>query len=51
MTMATLSQQRDTIVVYFDGDRQLVENNSQGQPTARSVENPEFYKLIYTENS
>ncbi|MEO8268552.1 MAG: hypothetical protein ABI557_02460, partial [Aureliella sp.] len=45
---AGLQQQRDTIVVYFDADKLLVENNSAGQPTARSVENPAFYQLIFT---
>ena len=44
----TIEQQRDTIVVYFDNDKLLVENDSVGKPTARSVENPSFYQLIYT---
>ena len=44
----TIAQQRDTIVVYFDNDKLLVENGSDGKPTARSVENPAFYQLIYT---
>ena len=43
-----LEQQRNTIVVYFDNDKLLVENGSDGRPTARSVENPSFYQLIYT---
>ena len=44
----TIEQQRNTIVVYFDNDKLLVENDSVGKPTARSVENPSFYQLIYT---
>ena len=45
----TIEQQRNTIVVYFDNDKLLVENDlSTGKPTARSVENPSFYQLIYT---
>ena len=46
-----LQQQRDTIVVYFDNDKLLVENNSAGAPTARSVENPAFYQLIFTSDT
>jgi hypothetical protein len=46
-----LQQQRDTVVVYFDTDKLLVENNSAGQPTARSVENPAFYQLIFTSDT
>jgi large repetitive protein len=46
-----LSQQRDTVVVYFDADKLLVENDSLGRPTSRSVENPEFYQLIYTNST
>jgi hypothetical protein len=46
-----LQQQRDTIVVYFDNDKLLVENDAAGRPTARSVENPEFYQLIFTSNT
>jgi hypothetical protein len=46
-----LQQQRDTIVVYFDNDKLLVENDASGRPTARSVENPEFYQLIFTSNT
>jgi hypothetical protein len=45
-----LQQQRDTIVVYFDNDKLLVENVN-GRPSARSVENPEFYQLIFTSNT
>ncbi|HUP79642.1 MAG TPA: hypothetical protein VM260_13910, partial [Pirellula sp.] len=43
-----LRQQRDTIVVYFDSDKLLVENDVNGRPTNRSAENPEFYRLILT---
>lgn len=46
-----LQQLRDTIVVYFDSDKLLVENDSFGQPTANSVENPAFYQLIYTDDT
>lgn len=45
-----LQQQRDTIVVYFDNDKLLVENDAQG-PTSRSVENPEFYQLLYSNDT
>ena len=47
----SLQQLRDTIVVYFDNDKLLVENNSAGQPTSRSAENPEFYQLIFTDET
>lgn len=46
-----LQQQRDTVVVYFDADKLLVENDTFGQPTARSAENPAFYQLIFTRDS
>ena len=46
-----LQQQRDTIVVHFDNDKLLVENGPDGKPTARSVENPEFYQLIFTHDT
>ncbi len=46
-----LQQQRDTIVVYFDSDKLLVENDAFGVPTARSAENPAFYQLILTRDS
>lgn len=46
-----LTQQRDTVVVYFDSDKLLVENGPSGAPTARSVENPAFYQLIFTKDS
>lgn len=48
---SNLVQQRDTIVVYFDNDKLLVENDAQGNPTRRSVENPEFYQLLYTNDT
>ena len=47
----SLQQLRDTIVVYFDNDKLLVENNAAGQPTSRSAENPEFYQLIFTDET
>ncbi len=47
----SLQQLRDTIVVYFDNDKLLVENNSLGQPTSRSAENPQFYQLIFTDET
>ncbi|HBE71335.1 MAG TPA: hypothetical protein DDW52_24580, partial [Planctomycetaceae bacterium] len=50
-TPAGLVQQRDTVVVYFDNDKLLVENDAAGQPTSRSVENPEFYQLIFTSDT
>lgn len=43
-----LQQQRDTIVVHFDSDKLLIENDAVGKPTNRSVENPEYYRLIFT---
>ena len=46
-----LQQQRDAIVVYFDSDKLLVENDANGRPTNRSVENPEFYRLIFTSDT
>ena len=46
-----LQQQRDTVVVYFDSDKLLVENDAFGRPTARSAENPAFYQLIFTRDS
>ena len=46
-----LQQQRDTIVVHFDSDKLLVENDAAGQPTSRSVENPAFYQLIFTRDT
>ena len=47
----SISQLRDTIVVYFDNDKLLVENDLLGNPTARSAENPDFYQLIYTSDT
>ncbi|RMF42904.1 MAG: tandem-95 repeat protein, partial [Planctomycetota bacterium] len=46
-----LTQLRDTIVVYFNGDKLFVENDAGGNPTAGSAENPEFYQLFYTSNT
>lgn len=50
-TSGQLTQQRDTVVVYFDESKLFVENDSLGQPTARSAENPAFYQLILTEDT
>jgi hypothetical protein len=46
-----LQQARDTIIVYFDADKLIVENDAAGEPTARSVENPDFYQLILTNDT
>jgi len=46
-----LVQLQDTIVVYFDDDKLFVENDTNGNPTSASVENPEFYQLYYTANT
>ncbi len=46
-----LTQQRDTVVVYFDESKLYVENDSLGRPTANSAENPAFYQLILTEDT
>jgi Bacterial Ig domain/Bacterial pre-peptidase C-terminal domain/Dockerin type I domain/GEVED domain len=46
-----LQQQRDTIVVYFNNDKLLVENEINGQPKAQSAENPQFYQLYYTSDT
>ncbi len=50
-TPTGLQQQRDKIIVYFDNDKLLVENDAFGNPTARSAENPAFYQLILTQDS
>jgi hypothetical protein len=50
-TSGVLEQRRDTIVVYFDNEKLFVENDSQGNPTAGSAENPDFYQLLYTANT
>lgn len=47
-----LTQRRDEIVVYFDNDKLLVENDlATGLPTSRSAENVDFYQLIYTSDT
>ena len=46
-----LTQHRDTVVVYFDNDKLLIENDAQGRPTSRSVENPDFYQLLFTRDT
>ncbi|MCY3007183.1 MAG: tandem-95 repeat protein [Planctomycetota bacterium] len=50
-TSGVLEQRRDTIVVYFDNEKLFVENDSLGNPTAGSSENPDFYQLLYTANT
>ncbi len=50
-SLGQLEQQRDTVVVYFNQDKLLVENDAQGNPTARSAENPRFYQLYYTSDT
>ncbi len=46
-----LQQLRDTVVVYFDQDKLLVENDAFGNPTSQSAENPEFYQLLFTDDT
>ncbi len=46
-----LVQQRDTVVVYFDDEKLFVENTPAGLPAPGSVENPDFYQLIYTSDT
>ncbi len=46
-----LQQARDQIVVYFNNDDLFVEDDATGKPTQRSAENPDFYRLIYTQDS
>ena len=46
-----LFQQRDKIVVHFNDDDLLVENDGSGNPTRRSVEHPSFFKLILTNDT
>ncbi len=36
------------IVVYFNEDELFVEDDANGNPTARSAENPRFYQLLFT---
>jgi len=50
-TSGVLEQRRDTIIVYFDNEKLYVENDSLGNPTAGSAENPDFYQLHYTANT
>jgi hypothetical protein len=47
----SLRQERDTILVYFDDNKLLVENDAAGNPTAQSAENPAFYQLIFTDDT
>ena len=43
-----LSQAREQIVVYFNDDDLFAEDDATGNPTQRSAENPDFYRLIFT---
>ncbi|GIX00192.1 MAG: hypothetical protein KatS3mg111_3524 [Pirellulaceae bacterium] len=47
----SLQQLRDTIVVYFNGDKLHIENDVNGNPTPASAEHPEFYQLFYTSDT
>jgi len=46
-----LQQARDQIVVHFNDDDLFVEDDAAGKPTQRSAENPDFYRLIFTQDS
>lgn len=46
-----LQQARDQIVVYFNDDDLFIENDAAGRPTQRSAENPNFYRLIFTQDT
>ena len=46
-----LQQARNQIVVYFNDDDLFIEDDATGKPTQRSAENPEFYRLIFTQDS
>jgi hypothetical protein len=46
-----LQQSRDQIVVYFNDDDLFIEDDATGNPTQRSAENPQFYRLIFTHDS
>lgn len=47
----TLTQNRNEVVVYFNEDPLFTENDSVGNPTPRSAENPRFYQLILTNDT
>lgn len=46
-----LQQARNQIVVYFNDDDLFIENDAANKPTQRSAENPNFYRLIYTQET
>lgn len=46
-----LQQQRDRIVIYFNDDDLFTEDNALEEPTQRSAENPNFYRLILTNDT
>lgn len=46
-----LQQARNQIVVYFNDDDLFIENDAAGRPTQRSAENPNFYRLIFTQDT
>jgi hypothetical protein len=47
----SLSQNRNEVVVYFNEDPLFVEDDDNGDPTARSAENPRFYQLLFTQET
>ncbi|WP_145417286.1 tandem-95 repeat protein [Planctomycetes bacterium K23_9] len=47
----SLSQNRNEIVVYFNEDQLFVEDDANGNPTARSAENTRFYQLLFTQET
>ena len=47
----TLQQNRDEILVHFNDDPLFVEDDVNGNPTLRSVENPRFYQLLLTQET
>ena len=51
MPDGSLQQNRDEILVHFNDDPLCVENDINGNPTLRSVENPRFYQLLLTQET
>ena len=51
MPDGSLQQNRDEILVHFNDDPLFVENDLNGNPTLRSVENPRFYQLLLTQET
>jgi hypothetical protein len=47
----TLQQNRNEILVHFNDDPLFVEDDEDGNPTVRSVENPRFYQLLLTQET